>query len=147
MSNFAQSISDGFLNFAPHVNALGLKFVAMGDDWAELALPYAAHLVAYPADNETDGIIASGAIFSLMDTVGGMAVIAKQRRLLHQATLDLRLDYLRPAEPGKTVTGHADVVKITRSVAFVSGFAHDGNPEHPLARMAATYMFTKGARA
>jgi acyl-coenzyme A thioesterase PaaI-like protein len=59
-----------------------------------------------------------------------------------QATLDLRVDYLRPAEPGKTVIGRGECYKVTKSIAFVRGEAHDGDPARPLAHVAGTYMFT-----
>jgi uncharacterized protein (TIGR00369 family) len=147
MNILLKPIVDGFLNFVPHVKTLGLGFRAIGDDWAELNLPYAEHLVAYPGDDGMPGIIASGAIFSLMDSVGGMAVIAKSKRLVPQATLDLRIDYLRPAEPGKTVIGRAEVTKLTRAVAFVKGIAHDGDAGDPVALMTASYMFTAGAKS
>lgn len=147
MKAIVKPIVDGFLNFVPHVKALGIEYRNVGDGWAELALPYAPHLVAYPGTNDGPGIIASGAIFSLMDSVGGMAVIAKSRRMVPQATLDLRLDYLRPARPGETVIGRAEVTRLTRSIAFVNGTAHDGDPANPLARMTGCYMFTAGAKA
>lgn len=147
MNLLLKPLVDGFLNFVPHVKALGLGFRAIGDDWAELALPYAEHLVAYPGDDDAPGVIASGAIFSLMDSVGGMAVIVKSKRMVRQATLDLRLDYLRPAQPGKTVIGRAEVTKLTRAVAFVKGIAHDGDPADPVALMTACYMFTAGAKS
>lgn len=147
MKSVIKPIVDGFLKFVPHVKALGIEYRAVGDGWAELALPYADHLVAYPGDDGAPGIIASGAIFSLMDTVGGMAVIARAKRMVPQATLDLRLDYLRPAQPGETVVGRAEVIKLARSVAFVSGSAHDGDPANPLARMTGCYMFTAGAKS
>ena len=123
MNILLKPIVDGFLNFVPHVKALGLGFRAIGDNWAELTLPYAEHLVAYPGDDGTPGIIASGAIFSLMDSVGGMAVVAKSKRMVRQATLDLRIDYLRPAEPGKTVIGRAEVTKLTRAASTTSSTA------------------------
>jgi acyl-coenzyme A thioesterase PaaI-like protein len=82
-----------------------------------------------------------------MDSVGGMAVVAKSKRMVRQATLDLRIDYLRPAEPGKTVIGRAEVTKLTRAVAFVKGIAHDGDPDDPVALMTASYMFTAGAKS
>ncbi|WBX85071.1 PaaI family thioesterase [Sphingosinicella microcystinivorans] len=147
MNPIVKPIVDAFLGFVPHVKALGLGFRAIGDDWAELTLPYAEHLVAYPGDDGAPGIIASGAIFSLMDSVGGMAVIAKSKRMVRQATLDLRIDYLRPAEPGKTVIGRAEVTRLTRAVAFVKGIAHDGDAADPVALMTACYMFTAGAKS
>jgi uncharacterized protein (TIGR00369 family) len=129
---------DRFMSAVPHLQALGIGFRAMGPDWAELEMPYAPQLVAYP---ET-GVIASGAIFSLMDSAAGFSVIVKHGKFEPHATLDLRCDYLRPAEPGKTVVGRAECYKITRRVAFVRGIAHDGDPGHPIAHVAGTFMFT-----
>lgn len=122
----------------PHLEALGIGYSASGSDWAELTMPYAPQLVAYP---ET-GVIASGAIFSLMDSAAGFAVVVKRGQMVPHATLDLRCDYLRPAEPGKTVYGRAECYKITRRIAFVRGLAHDGEPDHPIAHIAGTFMFT-----
>ena len=92
---------DRFMSAVPHLQALGIGFRAMGADWAELEMPYAPQLVAYP---ET-GVIASGAVFSLMDSAAGFSVIVKHGKFEPHATLDLRCDYLRPAQPGKTVIG------------------------------------------
>jgi uncharacterized protein (TIGR00369 family) len=132
---------DRFMSAVPHLQALGIGFVASGPDWAELQMPYAPQLVAYP---ET-GVIASGAIFSLMDSAAGFSVLVKRGKLEPHATLDLRCDYLRPATPGKTVIGRAECYKITRRVAFVRGIAHDGDRDHPIAHVAGTFMFTGAA--
>ena len=129
---------DRFMSAVPHLQALGIGFRAMGPDWAELEMPYAPQLVAYP---ET-GVIASGAVFSLMDSAAGFSVIVKHGKFEPHATLDLRCDYLRPAQPGKTVIGRAECYKITRRMAFVRGIAHDGEPGHPIAHIAGTFMFT-----
>lgn len=130
-----------FLAHVPHLAALGIRYRAHGPDWAELEMPYAPHLVAYP---ET-GVIASGAIFSLMDTASGLAVVMRMAELQPHATLDLRCDYLRPAEPGRTVVGRAECLKLTRRIAFVRGIAHDGDPDHPVAHVAGTFMLTAAA--
>jgi len=119
-----------------HVVALGLRFTGSGDDWCEFAIDYDRRLVS----DATSGILASGPIVSLMDTAAGFAVWAKRGGFGPQATLDLRLDYLRPARPGQTVTGRAECYRLTRRVAFVRGLAHDGDPDDPVAHLTATYM-------
>ena len=132
---------DSFMLAIPHLKTLGITYHAHGRGWSELALPYADYLVAYP----DAGVIASGAIFSLMDSAGGFSVMTAADRLQPLATLDLRLDYLRAATPGRTVIGRSEVHKMTRSVVFVRGVAHDGEPERPIAHMTGTFMFTAGA--
>jgi acyl-coenzyme A thioesterase PaaI-like protein len=92
------------------------------------------------------GILASGPIVSLMDTAAGFAVWAKRGGFRQQATLDLRLDYLRPSRPGQAVTGRAECYRLTRRIAFVRGLAHDGDPADPVAHLAATYMILDEAR-
>ncbi|MEE4349762.1 MAG: PaaI family thioesterase [Pacificimonas sp.] len=136
-----------FMKNVPHVRALGMEYSNMGRDWAEMKLPWSEDLVGYPGADGERGVIASGAIFALMDTVGGFSVHAARRSAGNHATLDLRLDYLRPARPGQTVVGYSKVKKLTRSVAFVGGYAHDGDRDDPLALMNGAFMFTKGAKA
>lgn len=133
---------DSFMLAIPHVKALGITYHGHGRGWSELALPYAEHLVAYP----DSGVIASGAIFTLMDSAGGFSVMTGAERMQPVATLDLRLDYLRPATPGQTVIGRSEVQKMTRSIVFVRGLAHDGDPARPIAHMTGTFMFTAGAK-
>jgi acyl-coenzyme A thioesterase PaaI-like protein len=43
------------------------------------------------------------------------------------------------------VYGRAECYKLTRRVAFVRGIAHDGDPGHPIAHVAGTFMFTGSA--
>ena len=55
-------------------------------------------------------------------------------------TLDLRLDYMRPAVKGETVVARCECVKLTRQIAFVRGIAHGGDDIRPIAQSAATFM-------
>ncbi len=132
---------DRFLSAVPHLAALGIGYVRHGGNWAELQMPYAPQLVAYP---ET-GVIASGAIFSLMDSASGFSVFVTMGRFEPHATLDLRCDYLRPAKPEATVIGRAECYHMTRRVAFVRGVAHDGDAEHPIAHVSGAFMKTDAA--
>ncbi len=90
------------------------------------------------------GVIASGPIVALLDMATSVGVWMKRGGFLPHATLDLRVDYLRPATPRRDVIGRGECYRVTRSVAFVRGIAHDGDPEDPVAHVAGTFMFTGG---
>lgn len=124
-----------------HNRLIGSHYHAHGEGWCELALPYRAEL----ARDATTGILASGPIFTLMDMSTSLSIWLKTGIFQPQATLDLRIDYLRPAAPGNTVYGRGECYKVSRSVAFVRGQAHDGDPDRPIAHVAGTYFFTASA--
>ena len=122
-----------------HGGALGITYHAHGVDWVELALPYAADQVGDVAS----GVIASGPIITLLDQATSASVWLKRGGFLPHATLDLRIDYLRAATPGRTVIGRGTCYRLTRSIAFVRGVAHDGDADDPLAHVAGTFMVTE----
>jgi uncharacterized protein (TIGR00369 family) len=126
--------------FGGHGGRLGIVYHDHGDDWAELALPYGEELVGDAAT----GVLASGPILALMDMAASVAVWRKLDAFRAHATLDLRIDYLRPARPGQTVIGRGECYRITRSIAFVRGQAHDGDAGDPLAHVAGTFMAAEG---
>ena len=74
-----------------------------------------------------------------------MSIWIAKGAFVPQATLNLRIDYLRAAMPGRTVTGRGECYRLTRSIAFVRGQAHDGDPADPVAHVAGTFMFTGAA--
>jgi uncharacterized protein (TIGR00369 family) len=121
-----------------HGKALGLEYRSSGDNWMELRLPWREELVGMP---ET-GVLASGAIVSLIDTASGGSVWMKLGHFVPIVTLDLRLDYMRPAIKGETVIGRCECVKLTRQIAFVRGVAHGGDVSRPIAQSAATFMLS-----
>lgn len=122
-----------------HGGALGIHYVGHGDDWVELGLAYRAELVGVAAT----GVLASGPIISLMDMAASMAIWVKLGRFRPQATLDMRVDYLRPAEPGRTIVGRGECYKISRSIAFVRGVAHHRDPDDAVAHVTGTFIATE----
>ncbi|MBA3838617.1 MAG: phenylacetic acid degradation protein, partial [Zymomonas sp.] len=82
-------------------------------------------------------------ILAMMDMATSLGVWLKLGAFRAHATLDLRIDYLRPARPGNTVFGRGECYRITRAISFVRGQAHDGDPADPLAHVAGTFMFTE----
>ena len=121
-----------------HGRALGLEFRQSGENWAELALPWREELVGIP---ET-GVLASGAVVSLIDTASGTSVWVSLNKFLPIVTVDLRLDYLRPANRGETIVARCECVKLTRRIAFVRGIAH-GDEGRPIALSSATFMLNR----
>ncbi|MEQ7872653.1 PaaI family thioesterase [Sphingomonas sp. ASV193] len=121
-----------------HGKALGFDFLRAEEDWLELALPWREELVGIP----DEGFFASGAIVSLMDTGCGAAAWMKLGRFVPLATIDLRLDYFRPAPKGETLIARCRCERVTRQVAFASGIAHTGDPDRPVARASGTFILS-----
>ena len=119
-----------------HGRALGMEYGSSGDNWTELSLPWADRLVGVP----DRGILASGAIVSLIDTASGAAVWVTLGKFMPLVTLDLRIDYLRPALEGETVHARCECTRLTRRIAFTRGIAHTGDPERPIAFSSGTFV-------
>lgn len=131
--------------FGGHGGVLGIAYHAHGDDWAELALPWNARLVGdvgtHPGGTHPGGgVLASGPIVTMMDMATSLGVWLRRGAFVPHATLDLRVDYLRPAVPGRTVIGRGECYRLSRTIAFVRGQAHDGDAADPLAHVAGTFM-------
>ena len=130
-----------FSDAIPHNKALGIRVVAVAKGLASMQLDWREELVGNP---ET-GVLAGGPITAMLDGCCGMAVATMLAKPEPFATLDLRIDYAKPAEPGKPVIAEAECYRITRSVAFTRAFAHQGDPKNPIAAAAGTFMLgTKG---
>ena len=87
-----------------------------GDVVVEACLTAEAH--GFPAARGT--IVHGGAIAALADMAlasAGATLLAEQETL---ATVDLRVDFLRPGQPG-TMLARARVSRRTRRLCFVSG--------------------------
>jgi uncharacterized protein (TIGR00369 family) len=125
-----------YLNHLVHARALGIELVACDPDrgFCAMRLPWRAELVGDPERE----ILHGGVITTLLDTLGGAAVFA--RSLPAQATLDLRIDYLRPARARADLIGEAECHRHTRHVAFVRGLCHQGDPQRPVALMSTTFV-------
>ena len=119
-----------------HGKALGIDYQGSGPDWAELTLEARPELIGVPEDR----IVASGAIVGLVDTCCGAAVWQKLDRFEPIATIDLRIDYLRPAFEGDMLVARCECYKMTKAIAFTRGIAHTGDPERPVAHVTGTFI-------
>lgn len=125
-----------FLQHLQHARELGIELVSSdgATGSCSMRLPWRAELVGDPERE----ILHGGVITSLLDTLGAAAVIA--RGLQVQATLDLRVDYLRPATARLDLTAEAECYRFTRHIAFVRGICHQGEATRPVANLTATFV-------
>ena len=110
---FDPSQATDFFTGRGHPGWLGLRYSDHGDDWVELELPWREDLLG----EEGQRVLASGPILSLMDMASGMAIWRAMDEFTAIATLDLRVDYVRPAREQASVFGRAQCYRLTRSAA------------------------------
>lgn len=123
------TIARQFIQALPFSRALGMELTDLGPGTATIRMPWDAHLVGDPAT----GVLHGGAISALMDTASGASVMSHPAAPVSTATLDLRIDYMRPASPGQTITARAECHHVTRSIAFVRVVAVDDDADRPVA--------------
>lgn len=133
------AIAQQFLSALPYARALGLRVLEVGEGAVTLTMPYDTQLIGDPAS----GVIAGGAVSALMDSCAGAAVMSHPGTGSSTATLDLRIDYMRPATPGQNIVARATCYHMTTTVAFVRATAHDDAAERPVATATGAFTVTR----
>ncbi len=128
--------TENVVTHTPHAQYLGIEAVETGPCFAVMKLPYRHELVGDPAR----GVVFGGVITTLIDQASGLAVACSMEELTAIATIDLRIDYLRAAEPGKDLYTRSECYKLTRNIAFVRASAWDIDIHNPFATCQATFM-------
>src|SRR5437899_12276341 len=116
------------------ISGLRLDRAAPGEAWS--SLPYRPVFVG---DTET-GVLHGGVVTALLDESCGMAVQLALDGTRAIATLDLRIDYQKPATPGLDIKAHSLCNRVTRSIAFVRSTAYQDSLDDPVATATACFM-------
>ncbi|AJO77356.1 MULTISPECIES: PaaI family thioesterase [Pseudomonas] len=125
-----------FLSALRHCQVLGMSVHSASGEGITLMLPYSPQIVGNPQT----GVIHGGALTSLMDSACGMATLCVLPEFEVCPTLDLRIDYMHPAQPGASVYGFAQCYRVTTDVIFTRGYAYQDDPEQPIAHVVGTFM-------
>jgi uncharacterized protein (TIGR00369 family) len=127
---------DGMVSHTPHAAHLGLRVVETGPRFAVCALPFREELIGDPARR----VIFGGAITTLIDHASGLAVACALEELTGIATIDLRVDYLRAAEPDIELYARSECHRLTRNIAFIRAVAYERTAADPFASALGTFM-------
>ena len=114
-----------FFNELPFNKFMGVSLISLGEGFSEMTVDYREDLIG---DSESK-VIHGGVVTTLLDAACGAAVMSVGVPKIPTATIDLRIDYMRSAKPGKMIRAKANCFKITPSVAFVRADATDGKGE------------------
>jgi uncharacterized protein (TIGR00369 family) len=139
MSVEKTKIARQFIEAIPFSQALGLTLDEISDGRAVISMPYNEALVGDP----TSRVMHGGAVSALMDSCGGAAVVCHPESGGATATIDLRIDYMRGATPGQSITAEAICYHVTRSVAFVRATAFDDDRNRPVASATGAFTFER----
>jgi uncharacterized protein (TIGR00369 family) len=134
------------LQLPPHNQFLGIGLHKVEDLVLTTELPYRDDLVGDPES----GALHGGVLTAMLDATCGIAVMVKLERLTRIATLDLRIDYLKPTTQKTTLYSRCSCYKMTQQVAFVQGTAfqlNDQGEEDEVARATGTFMIIKSRGA
>jgi uncharacterized protein (TIGR00369 family) len=123
----------------PFGREIGMRLHQAEAGVAVLSVPYDARLIGDP---ET-GVLHGGVITALLDTACGWAVMASPAKLQATATLDLRIDYMRPATVGEAVFSRAECYRLTRFVGFARAVAYHTDPQDPVATAQGAFMLER----
>lgn len=142
MTDLAE-ITRQFIHALPYAREMQMRIDALGAGEVTISMPYDPRLVGDPAT----GVLHGGAVFALMDTACGAAVMCAPEAPVTTATLDLRVDYMRPATAGQRLTARAECYHVTRTVAFVRVITSDDDPSRPVASGTGAFTFEQKAGA
>lgn len=125
-----------FFRNIPHGRRIGIRPVAAGTRHITARLPYQRELVGNP----DTGVLHGGVVTTLVDQTCGAAAALSVFPPNIVATLDLRLDHLRAATPGRDIYAIAEAYRVANQIIFVRCTAHDGDPEDPIAYAMGSFM-------
>ena len=110
-----------FISTLNQARELGLNATEAGEGYLVMELPYSDRIIGNP------------------DTASGSVMSCGLDEFELCPTLDLRVDYMRPAEPRKPVYARAETYKITRNIIFTRCEAYQEGGE-TIANCVGTFM-------
>lgn len=142
MERTLEEINRKFVSVTPHMRDIGARVTAVERGRGSMSLPARPEWVGDPERAQ----LHPGVLTVLADSTCGLAVGTALTERAPYATLDLRMDYLRPAGPETGLQCDAHCYRITRNVAFVRAEVWQTERQQPIATAQATFMLSTASR-
>ena len=136
MNSIIDRLNQEFVQRTPHMREIGARITAVARGRGSMTLPARDEWLGDPLRAQ----LHPGALTVLADSTCGLAVGTALSEHAPYATLDLRMDYLRPPVANVNVTCRAECHRLSRSVAFVRGELFQLGQAKPVATVNATFM-------
>lgn len=136
LSAFHQGLRERLINAIPHSRALGVQVQSVESEAVEVMLPYREDWIG----DAVLGLIHPGVTTSLVDGAFGLAVLARLGKMRSLATLDLRMDYQRPAVKEQALFCRAECYRTTPHIAFARATVWQSDISKPVAIAQAAFM-------
>lgn len=86
------------------------------------------------------GIAHGGAVMALLDSVlGGRALLHAVPRGRATSTVEMKVNFMRPARLGQTLVARADIQSVGSSLMVITGTARDAATDDPVAFAVGTF--------
>ena len=138
MNSIIEDLNRKYIARAPHMRDIGVSVTALEQSRGSMRMPARADWLGDPER----GLLHPGALTVLADSACGLAVGAALGRPMPYATLDLRMDYLRPATPTLDLHCDAECYRLTRNIAFVRASVWQDSKQQAVASAQATFMLS-----
>jgi len=119
----------------PHARRMGFRFLEKTGDSLVIEMPYNPELEVLPRS----GLMANGAITTLLDTALGAAVYDQFDAYRRIVTLDLRVDFFEKPRPFSSVTVKTRCLKVTEQIVYVQGDAFCSDDSSAIAHGVAVF--------
>ena len=126
----------------PWAQALGFELTEIQKGRAFAKVKWREDLIGDP----DTGVIHGGVLTALLDNLCGAAISAALTKPMSMATLDLRIDYMRPAQKGRDILAEAECYHVTRNVAFTRAWAYHETREKVIATAAGSFALNDISR-
>lgn len=130
-----QQNASKIMSNVPWANALGFELTGIEQGRAFAKVAWRDELVGDP----DSGVIHGGVLTALLDNLCGVAANTALTEPKSMATLDLRIDYMRPAEKGRDILAEAECYHVTRNVAFTHAWAYHDSRDKVIATAAGAF--------